>query len=78
MAEAENGSSSYRRAASRIVGLGTLDAYYQNWIPRSQELRELHYVAGTIEGAAVASDHWSELRVAADRLRAAIYRKRAA
>lgn len=75
IAEAESGRTSYRRAASRIVGLGALDAYYDSWTPRCPELRELHSVAGMTEVAAVATDLWPELRETAKRLHTAIGRQ---
>jgi hypothetical protein len=69
--QAERGRTTYRHAASRIVGLGALDLYYEVWVPKCDELDDVHSVAGMIEGAAVASDHWHKLREAAKRLRAA-------
>jgi hypothetical protein len=74
IAEAEQGITTYRRAASRIVGLGALDAYYEVWVPQCEGIDEVHSIAGTIEGAAVASDYWRELRASARRLRVAVRR----
>jgi hypothetical protein len=71
IAQAERGQTTFRHAASRIVGLAALDAYYAVWVPQCDALDDVHSVAGIIEGAAVASDHWRELCAAATRLRTA-------
>jgi hypothetical protein len=70
LAEAERGITSYRRAASRIIGLRVLDCYRDNWRD-CHELWSVLSVAGQTEIAAVAADCWPELLQAARELRIA-------
>lgn len=76
IADAERGVTSYHRAASRIIGLGALDAYYDRWQHESHELERLMGIAGDAEGAFDAADCWPELVEAAARLRVAAQPRR--
>jgi len=69
--EARTGVTSQLRAASRIVGLGELDAVDQ-WARESRELRELLALTGAAEVNAEAAEFfWPSLLEAAASLRSA-------